>query len=365
MTDGPQQPNTPQETPGSPEQAQPPQGSPGAGEQPRRPNPRQPTLPFRADTSSPGYGYPPAQPPQGYGYPPAQPSGYGFPPADPAAPQQPAWSPPAVNLARSGFPQQPHGPGAEPDWSALAERTEAEGRRRKVLFAAGGVLAAALVAAIVATAVVVTGHHKHPVAAPDTAPSSPQPTPSFSDVTPPPPPDPLAILSDPKKDTAPLTPDGLFPGTRLVMDGRTYAKGATDSTAVCADYAAAGLGTVLSDEGCRKMLRATYERGGVAVTVGVAVFDTKAEADTAKTDFTGYVVPLSGAGVPAFCHATACHTSANSVGRYAYFTISGFTNGSAVTSTDTTARQAGDDIASFAFNRIVQRGRDEGQSEGG
>ncbi|CCB76318.1 MULTISPECIES: hypothetical protein [Streptomycetaceae] len=359
MTDGRQQ---PQQPPG-PEQG---------GEQQPVPKPGQPTLPFRAATPPPGYGYPQPQPQQpGYGYPqpqqPAQPgypqtprTGYGYPPeAHPGTPEQgrsaPAWTPPATPLADVG----PTHPG-EPDWSALAERAEAGDRRRKVLLYGGGALAAVVIGAVVATAVIVTGH-KRPAPGPTLArPTTPaQPTPSFSDVTPPPPPNPLTIISSAKKDTAPLTPDGLFAGARLDFKGRAYTRTATDATDTCYTLTSGGLGDVLAHNGCRELLRATYTRDGVAVTVGVAVFDSGAAADRAKNDYQGYVQPLAGGGTPAFCHATACQTTANAVGRYAYFTIAGLTDGHPVTADDPQTKGAAADVAAFAFNRIVQRGRDQ------
>ncbi len=300
--------------------------------------PSQPQYPGPDEGGAPhgfgqGYGYPGPGAQQSFG------PAYGYPP------QQPQ-------------PQRPQ----EPDWSALAERTEAGNRRRRLLFIAGGVLGAAAIAGIVATAVVATGHHGQPQPGPSAqATGSAQPTPSisFPAVTPPPPPNPLAVISDARKDTAPITPDSLFPGARVTVQGRGYAKAATDSTNSCADAAAGGLGTALADNGCRKLLRATYTKGGVAVTVGVAVFDTKSAADAAKSQAQGYVLPLSGGGVGTFCHAVACRMSTNSIGRYAYFTIAGLANGGSLTSADTQALQAGNDIATFAFNEIVQRGNSQ------
>jgi hypothetical protein len=68
------------------------------------------------------------------------------------------------------------------------------------------------------------------------------------------------------------------------------------------------------------------------------------------------VLPLSGGGVGTFCHAVPCRLSTNSIGRYAYFTTAGLANGGALSASDTQALQAGNDLATFAFNEIVQRG---------
>ncbi len=346
MTDGPQQPSEPQ---GSDEEF--------------RPKPGQPTVPFRvtpppADPEQPqsGYGYPQQQPQSGYGYP--QQPAYGYPhqpqppeqPEGPEPEQQPAWAPPAAHIGRT----------AEPDWSALADRTEENSRRRRKLFMiGGGVVAALVVGGIVATSVVVSGH-KHTTAGPTQSPTgSGQPSPTFSDVTPPAAPDPLVMLSSARTDTAPLTTAGLFPGHQLNYPGRTYTQEATASTTSCSGAAAGELSSILAGDGCRKLLRATYYRDGIAVTIGVAVFDTTSAATDAKQRAKPYILPLSGGTVGAFCHSTSCQAAANSVGRYAYFTIAGRTDGTGVLVSDAKTKQCADDIGNFVFSGIVQRGRAE------
>ncbi|MFD3455722.1 hypothetical protein ACFWVC_26540 [Streptomyces sp. NPDC058691] len=290
-------------------------------------------------------------------------------------PQQPAWTPPAEwapPLPGQGTrgpsqqqqqQQQQFGPPptGEPDWSALAEETESRARRRRLYFIGGGVLAVAAVAGIVATAVVSSGR---PSASPTpTASSAPSevalpPEPSFSEVSPPPQLNPLDFISDRKKDTAPLSVAGLFPGKKLVWGGRTYTKAAAKEGS-CSSAASAGLAAVLRKNGCSKILRVTYVGGKVAVTVGVAVFDDQSAAGKAKSQAKGYVLPLSGGGVGTFCHATSCRTTTNAKGRYAYFTIAGLKNNGRITASDTVARQAGKDGSDYAFNRIVQRGKDQ------
>lgn len=274
--------------------------------------------------------------------------GYGYPPAHPG----PAGTP-------------------EPDWTALAARAAQGDRRRRRYLVGGGVLAVLLVAGIVATAVVVSGNdgndgkaaHAGPSASPSaTGPVEPSAT--FSDVTPPPAPDPLTIVSDASRDTAPLTAAGLFPGSRLDWSGRDYTKAATDSTTVCGSAASGQLAAVLSRYGCRTMLRATYYRGDSEVTVGVAVFATPAGAAGAKKHALPYVLPLAG-GPGAFCHATACQATANAIGRYAYFTIAGRSGNLAVSADDPRTRQSATDVANFAFNRIMQRGRDRATAPAG
>ncbi|MEC4017419.1 hypothetical protein [Streptomyces sp. H27-D2] len=262
----------------------------------------------------------------------------------------------------------PYGPGGSqpstPDWAAMADVTAARNRRRRWALIGGGALATAAVAAIVATAVVTTndngkgdGKNAGGLPSAESLPSEPaEPEPSFSKVAPPPAPKPLDYISDVKKDTAPLTAATLFPDKRAVKDARSYGKATTNSTKSCAAATQGALGSVLASNGCRQVIRSTYTKDGVAVTVGVAVFDTKAASEKAKNQAKGNIASLPGGGVPAFCRATACRLTANAVGRYNYFTVAGYTSGKAVTSADRKALQAGRDAADYTFRRIMQRG---------
>jgi hypothetical protein len=184
-------------------------------------------------------------------------------------------------------------------------------------------------------------------------------------VAPPPPPNPKDFISDEKKDKAPLSAEGLFPGKKLTMNGRPYTKGATSSTTNCASVAQGALGSILKKNGCDRVIRATYVKDGVAITVGVAVFSTEAEALKAKNQASGGIAPLAGSGVNEFCRATVCLRRANSIGRYAYFTQAGFTNGKKVTTADEAVFQASDDLGTFSFNQIYARGRAQASAAAG
>ncbi|MGW7053314.1 hypothetical protein [Streptomyces sp. NPDC054887] len=254
-----------------------------------------------------------------------------------------------------------------PDWAALADASAARARRKRWMYIGGGVLATALVGAIVATAVVTT-NGDNPNArntgasglpTPETLPTgSGQPGPSFSSQAPPPPPDPREFISSAEKDKLPLSADTLFPGKKLKFGDRPYAKGATNRTTACAAGTQGALGAVLTKNGCDQLIRATYSTNGVAVTVGVAVFDTAAQAQKAKEQATGGLASLSGGGVPTFCRAGAiCRKTTNAYGRYAYFTVGGFTSGRNVVTTDKNVYTAGDDLAEFTFRQIHQRGK--------
>ncbi|MER5964278.1 hypothetical protein [Streptomyces sp. NPDC002057] len=297
-----------------------------------------------------GYGQ---QPQQGYG----APQGYG---------QQPGYGQESPNP----FPGA-QGGGATPDWGALADASASRGRRRRWLMIGGGAVAALVVGAIVATAVVASGKKNDEaknggVPTGTVSPTAePTPEPTFSSVAPPPPPNPKDYISDPKKDRAPLSAEGLFPGKKLTMNKRPYKKGATSATTNCAAVTQGGLGTVLKKNGCQRVLRATYVRDGVAITVGVAVFPSEAAALKAKSQATGGIAPLAGAGVREFCRATVCLRRSNAVGRYAYFTQAGFTDGKKVTKADKPVFLASDDLGTFTFNQIYARGRAQASAAAG
>ncbi|MGW9448214.1 hypothetical protein [Streptomyces sp. NPDC055632] len=331
-----------------------------------------------------GYGQQPGghgQQGQGQGYGQGA-GGYGYPGPQGGAPGPYSGSGPRGGGAPAPFPGAPapapdpfpgaQGGGSTPDWSALADASASRNRRRRRLMIGGGVLATLLVGAIVATAVVATGKKddtaKNGGGTPTGAVSpteAPSPEPTFSSVAPPPPPNPKDYISDPKKDRAPLTAEGLFPGTKLTMSGRPYKKGATSATTNCAAVTQGGLGTVLKKNGCQRVLRATYVRDGVAVTVGVAVFPSEAAALKAKEQAVGGIAPLVGAGVGDFCHATVCLRRSNSIGRYAYFTQAGFTNGKKVTTADQGVFRSSDDLGTFAFNQIYARGKSQASAAAG
>ncbi|WP_055523595.1 hypothetical protein [Streptomyces graminilatus] len=268
----------------------------------------------------------------------------------------------------SRAPQQPwagQGGGQAPDWAALAEASEVRNRRRRILLIVGAAVATVGVGTAVAMAVVnadgnATASNRPTSGLPATAdiPSDTASTPSFAPTSAPPPLDPKDFISSAKKDTAPLAPDDLFPGTQLTMGERLYKKGPTADSTNCASATKNTLPKILTDNGCTRFLRVTYSKDGIAVTVGVAVFDTEAQATKVKstTDRKSIVESLSGGGVPTFCRAAICRSTTNSYGRYAYFTIAGFTDGKDVTTKSTAVFTTGDDLAEFAFRQIRRRG---------
>ncbi|MET8567318.1 hypothetical protein [Streptomyces sp. NPDC004783] len=263
--------------------------------------------------------------------------------------------------------QQPGngGAGDTPDWAALAEASEARNKRRRLMFIGGGALATVAVAGAVAVAVVSANGSGQASKTPSSQlptsaglPSQSAAGPSFAPTSAPPPLDPEDFVSSVEKDKAPLGPDILFPGTRLTMGDVVYEKGPTADTRTCASAAKGTLPKALAAGGCTRLMRVTYTRGDVAVTVGVAVFDEASQARKARgeTDTKSIVRSLSGGGVKSFCTGAVCRSTTNSYGRYAYFTIAGFPSGEDVTQKSTDVFRTGDDLREFARRQIHRRG---------
>ncbi|MFD9794833.1 hypothetical protein ACFWXK_28235 [Streptomyces sp. NPDC059070] len=271
-----------------------------------------------------------------------------------------------------GGPAWGPGDNQTPDWAALADQAAARGRKKRWALIGGGALATAAIVAIVATAIVSSGSDGGPdgksaseLPSAQTLPSeSAQPQPSFSSVAPPPPANPHDFISSAKKDRAPLSADTLFPGKSLRMGDRTYTKGATARTTDCSAATRGALAQALTAGGCEQVIRATYVKDGVAVTIGVATFENEAKATRVKQQASGSVVPLPGSGVPGFCDGghVVCRNLINSYGRYAYFSVSGFTDGKNVTKADKDAFAAGDDLAEFTFRQIIARGESQARA---
>lgn len=232
----------------------------------------------------------------------------------------------------------------------------------------GGGIAAALVAVIVAVTVMsdssgsnASGKPSGSLPSAEDLPSgSGQPEPTFEDKPPPPPP-PIDFVSDAKRDKAPLSAGTLFPDKKFVYKGRGYELAATDAGKKCADAAHAGLKSVLSNSDCRGVYRATLTRGGIAATVGIAVFDDTAAAVEVRDAYKPNIVALPGKGVPDFCRTSQCRTTVNSTGRYAFFTIAGHTNGKDADDKDKVADRAAKDASAYAATRVMERGKEQSQ----
>ncbi|MEW2133428.1 hypothetical protein [Streptomyces sp. NPDC005435] len=265
---------------------------------------------------------------------------------------------------QSEQPWSAKGDDGTPDWAALADQSENRSKRRKVLLIVGGALATAAIGTAVAMAVVNAGSDDDTAGGPSALPPSASlpggtaTAPSFAPTSAPPPLDPKDFISSAKKDTAPLSPETLFPGTQLTMGETVYKKGATADTKNCASGARGTLPKLLTANKCTRLMRVSYVKDGVAVTAGVAVFDSAAEATEFKgqTDTKSIISSLSGKGVKPFCESAICRTTTNTLGRYAYFTTAGFTSGKDVTLKDNKVFSAGNDLAQFTFRQLLRRG---------
>lgn len=280
----------------------------------------------------------------------------------------------AEQAQQSGQPARPADPwastadpgnGDTPDWAALADQTESRAKRRRLLHIGVGVLATVVVAGVVAAVVVTANGKSDPTDDPsgqasgsDIPSGSGAQAPSFEPTTAPPPLDPKDFVSSARKDTAPLGAGTLFPGSTVTLGQAVYRKGPVADTTDCASAAQGTLKNVLAKNHCTRLIRVTYTRNDVVVTVGVAVFDSASQATTARkqSDTKSIVKPLSGSGVKPFCDGPVCRNTTNSFGRYTYFTLAGHTGGKDVTEKDTAVFTAGDDLADFTYRQIHQRG---------
>ncbi|MBO1335046.1 hypothetical protein [Streptomyces sp. VRA16 Mangrove soil] len=262
-------------------------------------------------------------------------------------------------------PSGTSGNGGAPDWAALAEASEARARKKRWMLIGGAVVATLAVGSAVAWGIVSankSGNDGNKSA--DQLPSSADipsaektKEPSFAPTSAPPPLDPNDFIDSAAKDTAPLSADTLFPGKTLTVGGTVYKKGATSSTQDCKSVGTKSVVTVLAKNDCTRVIRATYFKGGDAVTVGVAVFGTKAQAARAKSQYSdGGIVALPGSGVPAFCRTSVCRQTVNSVGRYTYFSTSGNTDGTNATKQDSALFALGDAATEYTFQQIKRRG---------
>ncbi|MFC6595023.1 hypothetical protein [Kitasatospora paranensis] len=303
-----------------------------------------------------------------------------------------------------GGPQgRDNGGGDGPDWAAMADQHERETRRRRQLRVVGGTVAAVLlVGGVTATAVTVSGSSGGRNAAAGTATTGASARAALADDGSDPvvvgtapgasagpsasaaasagaaaspsgtaggrpsgrasagassaaPTDPLTRISSAATDTAPLDPAAMF-ADHLTVGGRVWTRLTTASTVPCWKATTGGLGDVLAPQGCRTMLRATYTSGSSAVTVGVAVLDSRAQADAAAAGYRGQVQGLVPSGHTSYCTGPGCANTHGSVGRYDYFTVAGTVKPGGNTA-DATAAAAQGDFAGYARGRLLARGQ--------
>ncbi|MFG3223431.1 hypothetical protein ACGF07_01440 [Kitasatospora sp. NPDC048194] len=285
-------------------------------------------------------------------------------------PMPPQPQPVQPMAAAPQWQQQPVPPQrVEPDWEALADRNEAAAKRKRRMKVIGIVAAVVVVGGLVAGGAVLLGKKDGPKEAgggPTPAPTSGRPTPGLSSATP------GGQADDPSKpiweaatDPAPQDAGALFSATQVTINGATWIRTVVSLDQPCWDgnSTTGGLGKVLGDQGCQKVLRATYVSGDSAVTVGAAVFDHKIQAETAMKNFTGQLKGLPAPGAPAFCANAGCPGTHSSLGRYAYFTVEGSAKGG--NAPDATASAAASGFAEHVKGQLLQRAKAAGSATPG
>ncbi len=280
---------------------------------------------------------------------------------------------PTAYPIRPGTPEEP----AYEQFLALSERKERLDRRRtRIRWGAALVALCCLVA--VGVALLTSSSPKkrqaaapqptlapaNPTSAPTVPPSTAPTKASDAPSTPPSAVNPVTLLSAAATDAAPIDAAGFFPGRTVALDKQSYTRALTTGSA-CAPAVTPQLAAVLTRNGCRTLLRASYSGGTTAVTVGVAVFDSAAQALAVKRQTTGNLLPLSGGGLPVFCRMVVCRLTTNAVGRYAYFTVAGYTDGKSVPVTDTSAYTATATMNQLVFDGLLARAQREAAASAG
>ncbi|MEV7803720.1 hypothetical protein AB0O28_12300 [Microbispora sp. NPDC088329] len=205
---------------------------------------------------------------------PSQPTGetpFAFTPVTPAKAGKPA-PPPGFGPGPSAGGPSPAGnlpatlgPGSPPP---------SGGKVKRILMAAGAVVVVGAIgtAAYFAYSGEADGGHAAPTRAATTAPPSdaPRPSPTVASV----------ILDSEQTDPKTLKPGEAFPDEKVTLAGRTYRRVKVDATDDCEKAAMGAFAQALTDQQCRRVLRATYVDGKrqYAVTTGIAVLPGKTEA---------------------------------------------------------------------------------------
>ncbi|MFJ9518265.1 hypothetical protein ACIRPK_08380 [Kitasatospora sp. NPDC101801] len=214
------------------------------------------------------------------------------------------------------WPQQYAAP-AEPDWVGLADRHERESRSRRRRLVIGGVLAVLVVGALTVTGVVIAGKRDKTEADPTPVPSPPASSPAKPTASP----KPAELLASAATDKGPTDAAALFPAQTRTVDGRAWTRLVTDDDPACGTTTG-GLGKVLVASSCRSLVRASYVSEGSVVTVGIAVFDKKESADAVLAKHAGAIQGLAEKNAN-FCTSGGCPETHATLGRYAYYTVSG------------------------------------------
>lgn len=300
-------------------------------------------------------------PPNGYGYPqpqsqpqrpaPEQPTVLIQQPVVPAPQPAPPYQPPAAPYRQPAYAPQPFAQQAnEPDWQSLADRNESRSRRKRILVITAAVVGSVLVAGGIAVgAVTLKGGSTKTTAGPSVGPTATSVATASASSSP---------SAGASASHAPaLHANAVLNHQSLTIDGQTFVRKATETTNPCWKGTEGGLGGLLKSEVCTQVLRATYVSDKSAVTVGIAVLHTAAEAKAVDAAFQGTVEPLYGSGISAtFCKDPASCAITHAVhGRYLYLTIAGQATGTPAKGSAPTATSvaAGHGVAGYALSAVL------------
>ncbi len=152
-----------------------------------------------------------------------------------------------------------------------------------------------------------------------------------------------------------ITAEALFADQSLNIGGHNYVRKSTTTDNPCWRATGAGLGDVLTNANCSQLMRGTYFSGNTAVTVGVAVFKSEADAKKVGSGMKGQIQPLFGKdNVGEFCRNVACSLTNRVEGRYVVFTVAGPISGSAGDQ-DPLAQSAGKELDGY-FDQLLTKG---------
>ncbi len=170
-------------------------------------------------------------------------------------------------------------------------------------------------------------------------------------------------LDDAAADPAPITLDTLLPPGQTLAGARRYTQRLSMASTDCAAAAGPAYASAMRTELCAQLLRATYSGpAGTDVTVGIAVFDSKAEVDhvVAALRHVGafrdpFLLPMPAAGMAKFTVAAGPLSTARPVGRYLVLGVTAYDDGHAFTRSDNTANQVLADLLGTAEANLKAR----------
>jgi hypothetical protein len=139
-----------------------------------------------------------------------------------------------------------------------------------------------------------------------------------------------------------LSAQAVFSAATMKVGPRSYDRKVVTS-GPCNQGVSPALASLLTQQGCKSLLRATYTSGTSAIGLGVAVLPSaSAAAAAAQPSAGGEVIPyVTGSGVAAFCTKGDCSAGQSADSGYALFSVVDRTDGTHPAAADAkTANQA-------------------------